>query len=81
MRTIRPISRDEQETTLRDLKAGDTVRVRTKSGRTARFVIQQVETEHDYRAGWRALCERGYRGAEAAFLQRSQSSGTGCWHL
>jgi uncharacterized membrane protein YdcZ (DUF606 family) len=45
MRTIRPIVPGGQETTFRDLKAGDTVWLRTTTGRTARFVIQQVEAD------------------------------------
>ena len=45
MKTIRPISPGGQQTMFRDLKAGDTVWVRTTAGRTARFVIQQVEAD------------------------------------
>lgn len=45
MKAIRPISPGGQETMFRDLKAGDTVWVRTTTGRTARFVIQQVEAD------------------------------------
>ena len=45
MKTIRPIAPGGQDTVFRDLKAGDTVLVRTKGGRTARFEIQQVETD------------------------------------
>jgi hypothetical protein len=45
MRTIRPISPGGQETLFRDLKVGDTVWVRTTTGHTARFVIQQVEAD------------------------------------
>jgi hypothetical protein len=45
MKRIRPISPGSQETMFRDLKAGDTVWVRTTTGSTARFVIQQVEAD------------------------------------
>jgi hypothetical protein len=45
MKAIRPIAPGGQDTVFRDLQAGDTVWVRTKGGRTARFVIQQVETD------------------------------------
>jgi hypothetical protein len=42
MKTIRPIAPGRQEMMFRELKAGDTVWVRTTTGRTARFVIQEV---------------------------------------
>lgn len=45
MKTIRPISPGGQETLFRDLKAGDTVSVRTKAGSTSVFVIKQVEAD------------------------------------
>jgi hypothetical protein len=45
MKTIRPVSPGGQGMIFRNLKAGDTVWVRTTTGRTARFVIQQVEAD------------------------------------
>jgi hypothetical protein len=45
MKTIRPVSPGGQETMLHELKAGDKVWVRTTSGHTARFIIQQVEAD------------------------------------
>ncbi len=45
MKTIRPISPGRQEMMFRDLKAGDTVWLRTTTGRRARFVIQAVEAD------------------------------------
>ena len=45
MKTIQPAAPGGQPTLFRNIKAGDLVSVRTKDGRTARFVVQQVETD------------------------------------
>lgn len=43
MKTIRPVAVPGEAAAFPNLKQGDTVAVRTKAGRTARFVIQQVD--------------------------------------
>jgi hypothetical protein len=43
MKTLRPVTQPPGNTTFGNLKAGDTVSIRTTDGRASRFVVQQVE--------------------------------------
>ncbi len=43
MKTLRPATQPAGDTTFGKLKAGDTVSIRTRDGRTSRFVVQQVD--------------------------------------
>lgn len=70
MKTIRPISPDRQETMFRELKAGDSVWVRTTTGHTARFVIQQVEADT-------IIAPDGVRYASADILELKRRSFSG----
>ena len=70
MKTIRPVAPGRQETIFRDLKAGDTVWLRTRTGREARFVVQQVEADT-------IIAPDGvrYASADIAELKRRSFSG------
>jgi hypothetical protein len=43
MKTVRPVTQPAGTTTFGKLQAGDTVSIRTRDGRTSRFVVQQVD--------------------------------------
>lgn len=70
MKAIRPSTSPEGAVTFGKLEAGDTVVVRTKDGRTARFVVQQIE-------GDTIIAPDGmrYTSAEIAELRRRSFSG------
>ncbi len=43
MKTVRPVTQPTGNATFGELKAGDTVSIRTKDGRESRFVVRQVD--------------------------------------
>jgi hypothetical protein len=45
MKTVRPVTQPGTDTIFGALKAGDLVELRTVDGRTARFLVQQVEVD------------------------------------
>ena len=70
MKTIRPAAPGSQQTEFGNLQAGDLVSIRTKDGRTARFVVQQVETNTIV-----APDGARYASADIAELKRRSFSG------
>ena len=75
MKTIRPIAPGGQDTVFCDLKAGDTVSVRTKDDRTARFVIQQLETDTIVAPDGVRYSSADIVELKTAFLRHSQDRG------
>jgi hypothetical protein len=70
MKTLQPVTQPGGTTAFGNIKPGDTVEVRTTDGRSARFVVQQVEA--DAIVGPNG--ER-YKTAEITHLKRRSFSG------
>ncbi|MEO6236600.1 MAG: hypothetical protein ABIQ52_06340 [Vicinamibacterales bacterium] len=45
MKTVRPVTQPAGDISFGKLKAGDTVSIRTRDGRTSRFVVQQLDRD------------------------------------